>query len=189
MTEIKASLNNLRMAPRKVRLVANLIKGMSAPDACAQLTFLVKKPAPLILKLINSAVANAKHNFEIEENNLFVEKILVEGGQTLKRWLPRAMGRATPIKKRTCSIKLVLKELSPTVKAKKKIKKTQILKKEEALPETVEPREEKVEELVQAKPKGPLPAKHFSALGQAKSKYFSRQTFGNIKKVFRRKSI
>jgi large subunit ribosomal protein L22 len=187
--EIKASLNNLRMAPRKVRLVANLIKGMSVPQAKAQLSFLVKKPAPLILKLINSATANAKHNFEIEENNLAIEKILVESGSTFKRWLPRAMGRATPIRKRTCSIKLVLKTLAPIAEKKKKPKKPQIVKPDEILPEAVGQPEEKVEIETEAKPKGAPPVKPFGVSSQAKKKYFSRQTFGNIKKIFRRKSI
>jgi large subunit ribosomal protein L22 len=187
--EIKASLNNLRMAPRKVRLVANLIKGMNVPQAKAQLAFLVKKPAPLILKLINSAVANAKNNFEIEENNLVIEKIVVESGATLKRWMPRAMGRATPIRKRTCSIKLVLKELTPTKKTKKKVQKPEVVKSDEVLPEAKPVPEEKIEAVTGMKPKGVPPARPFGASSQSKNRYFSRQTFGNIKKIFRRKSV
>ena len=110
--QVKASLKNIRMAPRKVRLTANLIRGMSASRAKAQLTFLVKKPAPLILKLVNSAIANAKHNFDIEASNLFVKAITVEAGATLKRWMPRAMGRATRIRKRLSHITIVLDERS-----------------------------------------------------------------------------
>ena len=68
--EIKASLNNLRMAPRKVRLVANLVKGKSAVEAKNQLRFLIKKPAPILLKILNSALANAKNSFNLKEENL-----------------------------------------------------------------------------------------------------------------------
>jgi large subunit ribosomal protein L22 len=187
--EIKASLNNLRISPRKARVVANLIKGMSVSRAEAQLSFLVKKPAPLVLKLLRSAASNAKNNFELERDNLFIKQILVEGGPSLKRWLPRAMGRATPILKRTCSIKLFLEELTPSQKKVKKVSKPEVLKPEEILPASDKateeisglPEEKKVKTLVSTKPYG--------ASSESKKRIFSRQTFGNIKKVFRRKSI
>ena len=109
--EVKAQLNQLRMAPRKVRLVANLIKGLHVEDARVQLELMTKKSSDPMLKLLNSAVANAKNNHKLDESTLFVSKVLVNGGPTIKRWFPRAMGRAFPIKKRTCSIVLVLSEL------------------------------------------------------------------------------
>lgn len=187
--EIKASLNNLRISPRKARAVTNLIKGMSVPQAEAQLSFLVKKPAPLVLKLLKSAVANGKNNFEAKKENLYIQKILVEGGPSLKRWLPRAMGRATPLLKRTSSIRLVLSELTPTAKKAKKSAKPEVVKADETSPES-ERIKEKVEQFdEQTKMKSPAPAKPYGASSQAKEKNFSRQTFGNIKKMFRRKSI
>lgn len=189
MAEIKASLKNLRMAPRKVRLVANLIKGLSASRAQAQLAFFIKKPAPLILKLVKSAVASAKHDFEIEENNLFVKSIVVEAGATLKRWLPRAMGRASAIRKRTCCVKLVLEEITAGKGRKKKAPKIDILSTDEVLPEQKNREEKIVAEEEKNKPKGLPPQKPHGASSEAKYKDFSRQTFGNIKKVFRRKSI
>lgn len=189
MVEIKASLNNLRMAPRKVRLTANLVKGMKVLRAKAQLAFLIKKPAPLILKLLNSAVAGAKHNFSIEENNLFIKNIIVESGATLKRWLPRAMGRASAIRKRTCSIKLILAEIRPGAAKKKAALKTEILKEEEIMPEIKKKEETWIEPEKELKPKGVPPAKPYGASSKSKEKNFSRQTFGNIKKIFRRKSI
>jgi len=176
------------MAPRKVRLTANLIRGMSASRAKAQLAFLVKKPAPLILKLVNSAVANAKHNFDIEVSNLFVKAIMVEAGATLKRWMPRAMGRASAIRKRTCSVILILEELKPGGR-KKAAQKIDILKADEVLPEFQERQITKESPVKELKPPGPAPAKPHGASSQSKEKNFSRQTFGNIKKVFRRKSI
>lgn len=189
--EIRASLYNIRMSPRKVRLVANLISRMPAAKAKAQLTFLVKKPAPLILKLLNSAVANAKHNFQLEEDNLRVEKIVVQAGATLKRWLPRAMGRASAIHKRTCSIILWLGEVAPSAKPKRKNIKPEILKEGEAMPPAKSDRIEKIEteETDEKKGKGVAPARPYGASGQAKKRNFSRQTVGNLKKVFRRKSI
>lgn len=191
MSEIKASLYNIRMSPRKVRLVANLISRMPATKAKAQLTFLVKKPAPLILKLLNSAVANAKHNFQLEEDNLRVEKIVVEAGATLKRWLPRAMGRASAIHKRTCSIILWLGEINPSAKPKKKNVKPTVLKEEEALPgaKPTRVKEINVEEADDKKGEKIAPARPYGASGEAKKRNFSRQTVGNLKKVFRRKSI
>lgn len=187
--EIKATLHNIRMAPRKVRLAANLVKGMSATRAQAQLAFLVRKPAPMILKLVKSAVANAKHNFEIEESNLFIKSIVVEGGATLKRWMPRAMGRASAIRKRTCSVKLVLGEIKPGSGKKKTASKIEILKAEEALPEKLEKESRLEPKGREAKPKGVAPEKPHGASSESKQKNFSRQTIGNIKKVFRRKSI
>ncbi|MBU1102887.1 50S ribosomal protein L22 [Patescibacteria group bacterium] len=187
--EIKASLNNLRISPRKARLVSNLIKGMGVPKAQAQLTFLVKKPAPLILKLLNSAVANAKSNFDIQAENLYIQKIVVEAGPSLKRWLPRAMGRATPLLKRTCSIKVVLAELSPTAKKAKKTAKPEVVKPEEVLPESKKKEETVALEEKISKTKTPVSAKPYGASSESKKRIFSRQTFGNIKKMFRRKSI
>jgi len=187
--EIKASLNNLRISSRKVRLITNLVKGMQVTQARAQLAFLIKKPAPLILKLLNSAAANAKHNFDLKEDNLYIKSILVEGGPSLKRWLPRAMGRATPILKRTCSVKLVLAEVVPTAKKARKIRKPEVVKPQEALP-TQQIKSEKSETgLKEEKTKTPPPARPFVASSLAKTKNFSRQTFGNIKKMFRRKSL
>jgi len=178
------------MAPRKVRLTANLIKNMAVPLARAQMSFMVKKPAPLILKLLNSAAANAKQNFNIEENNLYVAKILVESGATLKRWLPRAMGRATPIMKRTCSVRLVLGELTPAGRKIRRPKKPEVLKEEEVLPAGEKSAEIVPEKAIpESKPKPTLPARPYGTSGQAKKRYFSRQTFGNIRKMFRRKSI
>ncbi len=187
--EIKASLKNIRMASRKVRLVANLINGVSVSRAQAQLAFLIKKPAPLIFKLVKSAVANAKHNFEIEQSNLFIKSIVVEAGATLKRWMPRAMGRAAAIRKRTCSVKLVLGELKPGFVKKKPAPKIEVLSANEAMPE-IQEKEKKIEPPVKdAKPKGVAPDKPYGASGESKQRHFSRQTFGNIKKMFRRKSI
>lgn len=107
--EVRAQLNFLRIGPRKVRLVADLIRGRRVARALTTLMILNKKPAKPLLKLLKSAVANAKHNFSIPEETLKVASITVDGGPVLKRWMPKAHGRATPIRERTSHISIVLK--------------------------------------------------------------------------------
>lgn len=197
--QVKASLNNLRMAPRKVKIVTNLVKGMDAKQAKAQLMFINKKPAAILLKLLNSALNNAKHNFDLPEDNLYIAKLVVEAGPSLKRWLPRAMGRATPILKRTCSINLQLEEKVPglaKIGAKKisKEEEKEAIKEEVAIApaKSVIQEEETISAIaggLEKKPKGPAPARPYGASPESKKRFFSRQTFGNIKRVFRRKAI
>ena len=108
--KVIAKLNNLRISPRKVRLVTDSIKGIDVNDALTDLDNLVKKSSLLIEKLLKSAVANAENNFGLDRNNLYVYDIQVGEGPTLKRWLPRAYGRATGILKKSSKINLVLEE-------------------------------------------------------------------------------
>ncbi len=191
MAEIKANLNKIRMSPRKVKLVVDLIRGKTLTEAKNQLRFLVKKPAPLILKLLESAGANAKHNFNInDEDSLKISKIIVEAGPTLKRWIPRAMGRATPIRKRTCSVKMVLQTTEKIKEEKKRmVSKPEVLSAEEVAGDSKEKSEQIAEEKNDINAKKVLPARPYGASSQAKKRNFSRQSFGNIKKIFRRKSI
>ncbi len=109
--EAKAELNYYRVAPRKVRLVADLIRGKKIKNAMSQIAFSKKKSAIAVAKLLKSAVANAKHNFKIvDSENLYISKITVDEGPTLKRYMPRARGSASRIRKRTSRIMVVLKE-------------------------------------------------------------------------------
>ncbi len=112
--EVKAKLKSLRMSPRKVRLAVGLIRGKKVKTALDQLNFSGKWSAKPVAKLLQSAVANAKNNFGLAEDNLYIKSISVDGGATLKRWLPRAQGRATPLKKRTSHINLILAEVVPS---------------------------------------------------------------------------
>ncbi|MBI2054828.1 MAG: 50S ribosomal protein L22 [Candidatus Sungbacteria bacterium] len=121
--EIKAELNYLRIAPRKVRIVANLISGLSVANAIIQLRHLPKRSSEPLEKLLKSAMANAKHNFSLEDANLRVKQILVDGGPVLKRTMPRAFGRAAMIRKRTSHVTLVLDEVVPTKRKSAKPKK------------------------------------------------------------------
>ena len=96
------------MAPRKVRVVADSIKGKSVKEAENTLKFLTRRPKMPLEKLLKSAVSNAKHNFNIDSSTLFIKDIRVDVGPTLKRRLPRAKGMATPIRKRSSHITIVL---------------------------------------------------------------------------------
>lgn len=106
--EVKAHVKNLRVAPRKARLVVDLVRGMNIEDALNQLYFVNKGVASDVIKLVKSARANAVHNFKLDPSKLIVKKIWVDEGMTLKRWMPRAFGRATPLRKRASHITVVL---------------------------------------------------------------------------------
>lgn len=122
MTQYKFHLNNLRIAPRKVRLVTNLIKKSPALSAEAQLKFQIKKAALPILKLLKSAVASSINNFSLSPENLYISNILVDEGPKLKRFRARAFGRAGAIHKKTSHITLILEErVMVEVKKKKKV--------------------------------------------------------------------
>ncbi len=107
---VKASLKYTRMAPRKIRLVVDLVRGKDVNEAIQILSFTNKKSAPIIKKLLQSAVANADQKKTIDVDTLFVKHISVDQGPTLKRYMPRAMGRASEIKKKTSHVNLVLEE-------------------------------------------------------------------------------
>ncbi len=108
------------MAPRKVRLVLGLIRGLPATQAEERLRFVQKDAALPVLKLLKSAMANAEHNFKLDAGKLFVKTATADGGPVLKRSRPRAMGRGVIIRKRTTHINLVLSDEAPVAKASKK---------------------------------------------------------------------
>jgi large subunit ribosomal protein L22 len=105
---MQATLHNYRQSPRKVRLVADMVRGKSVNRAVKELTFLSKRASGQIEKLILSAVANAEHNDGFKKDDLVVANITVDKGPTLKRHMPRAMGRAFSINKRTSVVKVTL---------------------------------------------------------------------------------
>ena len=104
----KAKLRYLRIAPRKVRLVADLIRGKNVEEALSILQFTTKKSSVPLAKLLQSAVANADQKDGVDVDALFIKTITVDGGPTIKRYRPRAMGRATPILKRTSHVLIEL---------------------------------------------------------------------------------
>jgi large subunit ribosomal protein L22 len=108
--EAKAVAKKVRIASRKVRLVVDLIRGKQVGEAVAILRHTPKSASLVVEKLLNSAIANAEHNYELEPNNLYIKEAFVDEGVTLKRFRPRAMGRASRINKRTSHITLVVAE-------------------------------------------------------------------------------
>ncbi|KPJ85251.1 hypothetical protein AMJ57_03800 [Parcubacteria bacterium SG8_24] len=110
--EVTAKARFIRMSPRKVRLVADLVRGLDVAKAEAQLKFVRKAAARPVLKVILSAKANAEHNHKMRPEGLFVKRIMVDGGPVLHRWRARAFGRAAPIRKRMSHITVVLDERS-----------------------------------------------------------------------------
>lgn len=108
--QAKAVLRTVRIAPRKARLVVDLIRGKKAGEAIAILRHTPKAASPIVEKLLMSAIANAEHNYEMDANNLVVTEAYVNEGPTLKRFRPRAMGRASQINKRTSHITIVVSE-------------------------------------------------------------------------------
>ena len=107
--EYRASANKIRIAPRKVRLVVDLIRGRNVVEALGILENTTKRSAPIVRTLLKSAIANAEqHDSAIDVDGLTIRSAFVDEGQMLKRYRPRAMGRATPIRKRSSKITLVV---------------------------------------------------------------------------------
>ncbi|MFA6550931.1 MAG: 50S ribosomal protein L22 [Patescibacteria group bacterium] len=116
-------VQNIRMAPRKLRLVADFVRKMKVEEALQKLRWLNKIGSPIVQKAIRSAIANAEHNFELDKNNLFIQAIKVNEAAALKRWMPRAHGRATPLLKRGSHLEITLAEIKDSgMKAGKKPK-------------------------------------------------------------------
>lgn len=107
-----AYLKAVRISPRKARLVVDMVRGKTVQDAIDTLRFTDKKAAALLSKLVASAMANATHTATVDVDNLVVAEAYVNEGPTIKRFLPRAQGRATPIRKRTSHFVVKLAELA-----------------------------------------------------------------------------
>ncbi|HAM95821.1 50S ribosomal protein L22 [Candidatus Azambacteria bacterium RIFCSPHIGHO2_01_46_10] len=172
--EITAKLKHLRMAPRKVRVVANLIKGLNIDQARAQLRALPKRASGPVLKTLNSAVANAEHNFQLSKDNLYIAKIFVDGGPMLKRWMPRAMGRASAIQKKTSHLTVILGERIAAKAVKKAIKAKAVQTKQ--VPETA--LEKTAAEKIKSAPRA-----------EKKEAIAKERAGGFAKRMFRRKSV
>jgi len=167
---VTCKLNYLRISPRKVRLIADIIRRKKVEEAQSILSFTAKKGAEPLLKLLNSAIASAKNDFQLDFSNLYISKITVDEGPKYKRWRARSRGMASPIQKKTSCITIILDEI---IKGKK-IKK-EVLKKKEK-PETEEKEKIKIE-----KPK-------FKPQTEDNRLMAGKEVRG-IKRFFRRKSV
>jgi len=128
---MKVVAKSLRISPKKLNLVAELIRGRKALEAMEMLTYTPKKGAKLLHKAVKSAVANATNNFKQEANNLVIKEVVVTKAQTFKRWVPISRGRVHPILKRNSHLSITVgvqeaevKETKTTKKAAPKAEKT-----------------------------------------------------------------
>ncbi len=110
--EAKAIARHVRLSPQKARLICDQIRGRKVEDALNVLDFTVRRGAKLVAKTLRSVVANAENNQSLDVDTLYVKRIEVGPGPTMKRFLPRAQGRATPLLKRSSHITIVLDEKS-----------------------------------------------------------------------------
>ena len=191
--KVKATLKNLRMSPRKVRLVTDSIVGMNADAALVHLRHVVKKTSGVLEKLLLSALANAENNFGLDRENMFVSSILVGEGTRLKRWLPLAQGRATLILKRTCHIKLEIEEKveGKNRKSKQQLEKERAKREAENVKMMEEDakrleKEEKEQETIEKTTTEKTPIKKTTPKNDLVKK---GQDNGFLKKVFQRKSV
>lgn len=180
--KVKAKLKNLRISPRKVRVSADMVRGCNVDEAIFRLDNVIKKANEPIRKLIESAVANAQNNFDVEAGDLVVADIQVGEGMTMKRWTPRAYGRASQILKRSSHVYLTLEaEKAEKKKAEKKEKPEKVSDdKTEGSEETAEKVESKKKNISKDAKKG-----HFEPESKRKE---SREKGWN-KKIFKRKSM
>ncbi len=125
MMEVKAKLNNIRISAKKARLVAGAIRGLSASEALFRLPVIFKKTAPVVEKLLKSAIANSVDQYDIPAQDLVIKSIIVNKGMDLKRWIPAAFGRAHPFRKHSCHIEIVL-TAKDGVKVNKKMKENKV---------------------------------------------------------------
>lgn len=139
------------MSPRKVRLVIDVIRKLPVSSALDQLQFVNKLAAEPVAKLIKSAIANAENTYGLAKDNLFIKEIRSDEGVMLKRWMPRAHGRATSIRKRGCHLSLVLGEIKDSgprekkaVKAEEPVKLEKLVKEGDKAVKTVAATKEKV---------------------------------------------
>ncbi len=172
-SEIKVKFNYLRIPPRKVRFVADLIRGLPVEEAEAKLLINPRRPKENLVKLLRSAVAAAKNNHNVEAAKLFVKEIRVDGGPMFKRWTTRARGGVDPIQKKTSHVTLVLGVSEKISESRFNIVKPKKEKKNKKENEEKEPtiKTEPVKEMKETDKKKPS------------------SEAGTFKKMFRRKAI
>jgi len=196
-----AKLRYLRITPRKVRLVVNLIRGEKLEKAQIILNFTQKKAALPVLKLLNQALANAvEKNLKLDKKNIYISKIFVDGGPSYKRTFPRARGRADVILKRTSHITIVLDEIDKKVKKPSKDKVSGGKRKKISQPEekkTIEPEKEKKKEISKLPEKEEEKIKEEESTStraewrkkRSKSEKIRSKREGGLRRIFRRKAI
>lgn len=197
-----AKLNNLRISPRKSKIVADLIRGLDVNEALNQLDMYVKRTSPYLKKLLLSAITNGENNSGIDKNNMYVYDVKVGAGVTFKRWRPKAFGRAGKILKRTSQIEIILeekvegknrktkeqieKEKKEKAQARKKLEK-EAEKKQEQLKQENKKNEEKTAEKLLAEKSKRRKKKELKKNEKTGKKEEREKSW--VKKIFRRKSM
>ncbi len=177
ISNITVTLRYLRIPSRKVRFVADLVKGLPVMEAEARLMVTPRRPKEPVVKLLRSAIANAENNHHIEKQNLFIKEIRVDGGPMFKRWITRARGGVDPIQKKTSHVTLTLgvseKPMGKAFTIVKKEKKAKALK--EAATEEKQP-----------KANGEPALKEMKEMSEKKP---TKEPGDGLRKIFRRKAI
>ncbi|MDX6554929.1 MAG: large subunit ribosomal protein [Miltoncostaeaceae bacterium] len=114
--EVRATAKYVRVSARKARLVADLVRGKGVADAQAILAYSTRAAAHPVRKVLQSAIANADHNAALDPRELVLSRVIVDEGPTIRRFRPRAQGRATRINKRTCHITIGLTQGAPSAR-------------------------------------------------------------------------
>jgi large subunit ribosomal protein L22 len=193
--EVKATAKFIRIAPKKARLVVDLIRGLKVAAAQTQLEFINQKSAIAILKLLKSAIANATNNFNLESSNLYIKTIVANDGPTFARWRPKAFGRANPIKKKTTNLEITLAELVASKKTAKGAKGVPNSAEDHVSSEVQDGKLLPVDEKVKTEVKSGETEEIFDV--RMKGKHRSKQNLdgrskknkGFLKKMFNRKAV
>jgi large subunit ribosomal protein L22 len=193
--QVKAKLNNLRISPRKVRLVADLIRGLDVNDALNQIEASYKRGSLPMKKLILSAISNGENNLGINRSNMYIFGVLVDAGPSLKRWMPKAYGRASQILKRTSQVEVILEERvegkgrksQEELEEARKTRMEAKMKREKAMRKEIEEKEASAKDKKGASAKVSEKNKEKTA---EKSKAFEeKKGKGWASRIFRRKSM
>jgi large subunit ribosomal protein L22 len=185
--KVTASLNNLRIAPRKTKILADLIRGIDTQEALNQLGMNIRRSSEPMKKLLDSAIANAENNFGLDKDNLYIYDVLIGAGPSLKRWMPRAYGRAGKILKRTSKITIVLDE---RIEGKGRKTKEQMAKEQEDRLKEKKKREKELMGNAEDKKAEEVKAKKTTETEREKDKTKKeggKKGWGS--KIFRRKSM
>lgn len=191
--KVTARLNNYRRSPQKVRESGKLIIGMAVGDALVQLDHLVKGDSKKLKVLLESAIANAQNNHKLDKENLYVSNIVVNEGRTLKRWRPRAYGRAAQILKRTCHVTMELGEIEEGKRPQKQQQEKAVEKPKKADEKAVD-KKDKADSGSQKDKQDSKEQEHDLSPDRPPAEDFSKRDKGQLKggggkKVFRRKSF
>jgi len=183
-THATAQLRYLRIAPRKARAAADVIRGLPVAEAEAQLMLMPRRAATPLLKLLRSASANAKQTMKRDAEALFIKEIRVDQGPKSTRWMPRARGAMSPIERKTCHVSIALGLLAKPSPARFSIRRPE--KRTRRDQETSRRAETKQKTAAEKKPE---PEKKESPREEAKEKGRGAAGSGFMKRIFRRKAI